>query len=191
MNGYTILTEKPHARWGSVICAVLAFLYIAVMQFLEVRSGAASFSTHFLFAYVPAILMILAGLMRSYLLFLLANVYYTLRLVVLVILDSMKEGAYTTFDVLDMLIMFALLALAGALCWQVLLFFAGHADHVALTHTSLLFVILCAVMLFSPALIHTFLEDMYVIDTWDALLLGASFLSFAAGIKKKPTADEK
>ncbi len=190
MNGYTILTEKPHARWGTVICAALAFLYIAVMQFLEVRDGS-EFSTHFLFAYVPSILMILAGALRSYLLFLLANVYYTLRLLILVILDSMKEGAYTTFDVLDMLILFALLALAGALCWQVLLFFAGHADHVALTHTSLLFVILSAVLVFTPALIHTFLEDMYVIDTWDALLLGASFLSFAAGIKKKPTADRE
>ena len=72
-------------------------------------------------------------------------------------------------------------------------FFLGHADHVALTHTSLLFSVMTATMIFFPYMVHLFLEDLYVIDTWDSLLLSCSFLAFAHGIerKKKENTQEK
>jgi hypothetical protein len=34
-------------------------------------------------------------------------------------------------------------------------------------------------------LVHLFLEDLYVIDTWDSLLLACSFLAFSHGIERK------
>ena len=183
-NEYKILKGHPASRWMTVVFAALCILYLAAVGFVEMRANMPN-AWRYVTVYVAPVLMILAGILRAYIFYLLSAVAATLHYFLVVLLSSFREGSYTTFDLIDMLVIFTLLAISAALAWQTILFFLGHADNVALTHTSLLFAVLTATMIFFPYMVHLFLEDLYVIDTWDSLLLSCSFLAFAHGIERK------
>ena len=188
---YLILPKKLNAsRLSALVFAALTLLFIVAVQII-VTVNEKSTAVDLPFLYGPAILMILASAFRSYFFFLLANIYYTVRMTVQVIMASFREGAYTSYEIFDMLVLFILLCLSAALTWQVILFYTGHADNVALTHTSLICVIFCFIFIFFPYIIHLFLEDQPVTETWDALLLSLSFLSFSHGIEKLPREKEE
>lgn len=188
---YLILPKNLNAsRISSLSFAALTLLFVVAVQIM-VALGDGTPSPDLPFLYGPAVLMILAAALRSYFFFLLANIYYTLRMAVQVVLSSMREGAYTSYEIFDMLVLFILLGLSASLTWQVILFYTGHADNVALTHTSLICVIFSFIFIFFPYIIHLFLEDQPVTETWDALLLSLSFLSFSHGIEKLPTEKEE
>ena len=79
INGYTVMSEgKRSSRISTILFAVLSLLIIAVAQFLH-KSNATGFVPQYVLIYGPALLMILAGAFRSYLLFLIATIYYTLH----------------------------------------------------------------------------------------------------------------
>lgn len=187
-NDYTILKGHAASRWMTVAFSALCILYLAAIGIVEMQTNTPN-DWRYVTVYVAPILLILAAILRAYLFYLLSAVATTVHYLLVVLLSSFREGSYTTFDLIDMLVIFTLLAISAALAWQTILFFLGHADNVALTHTSLLFAVLTATMIFFPYMVHLFLEDLYVIDTWDSLLLACSFLAFSHGIeRKKPTA---
>lgn len=191
-NEYTILKGHPASRWMTVIFAALCLVYLSAIAIVEAGQGLVN-DWRYITVYLPPVLLILAGVLRAYIFYLLAAVGATVHYFLVVLLSSFREGSYTTFDLIDMLVIFTLLAISAALAWQTILFFLGHADNVALTHTSLLFAVLTATMIFFPYMVHLFLEDLYVIDTWDSLLLACSFLAFSHGIERKkpvPTAEK-
>ncbi len=183
-NEYTILKSHPASRWMTVAFAALCILYLTVIGIVEMQANTPN-AWRYVTVYLPPVLLILAGILRAYIFYLLAAVGATVHYFLVVLLCSFREGSYTTFDLIDMLVIFTLLAISAALAWQTILFFLGHADNVALTHTSLLFAVLTATMIFFPYMVHLFLEDLYVIDTWDSLLLACSFLAFSHGIERK------
>lgn len=190
-NGYNILKGHAASRWMTVLFAAFCVVYLGAIQIVEMQAGTVN-DWRYVTVYLAPVLLILAGVLRSFLFYLLAAVATTLHYFLIVLFSSFREGSYTTFDLIDMLVIFGLLAISAALAWQAILFFLGHADNVALTHTSLLFSVLTATMIFFPYMVHLFLEDLYVIDTWDSLLLACAFLAFSHGIERiKPTESEE
>ncbi len=188
-NEYTILKGHPASRWMTVAFAALCILYLGIIHIVELQANTPN-AWRYITVYIAPVLLMLAGILRAYIFYLLAAVATTLHYFLVVLLSSFREGTYTTFDLIALLVIFTLLAISAALAWQAILFFLGHADHVALTHTSLLFAVLTATMIFFPYMVHLFLNDLYVIDTWDSLLLACSFLAFSHGIERKKTPDD-
>ncbi len=189
---YAILPPKMNnSRHSVIFFAALTVLYILVVQIATALGDDPAPHAKLPFLLGPAILMILAGALRSYFFFLLANIYAVVRVAVQVILTSLEDGTYTSAEILDVLVLFLLVTLAGALAWQAILFYTGHADNVALTHTSLLCSILCFVFIFFPYIVRLFVPTLPVTETWDALFLSFSFLAFSHGIEKLPAKAEK
>lgn len=187
-NEYTVLRGHAASRWMTVAFAALCLIYLGAIAVVEAGRGVIN-DWRYITIYLAPVLLILAAILRAYIFYLLAAVATTVHYFVVVILSSFREGSYTTFDLIDMLVIFTLLAISAALAWQAILFFLGHADNVALTHTSLLFAVLTATMIFFPYMVHLFLDDLYVIDTWDSLLLACAFLAFSHGIERKKTVE--
>ena len=108
---YLILPKKLNAsRLSALVFAALTLLFIVAVQII-VTVNEKSTAVDLPFLYGPAILMILASAFRSYFFFLLANIYYTVRMTVQVIMASFREGAYTSYEIFDMLVLFILLCL--------------------------------------------------------------------------------
>ena len=189
-NGYTMLKGHPASRWMTVAFAALCLVYLGAIAIVEATQGVVN-DWRYITIYLAPVLLILAAVLRMYIFYLLAAVATTVHYFIVVLLSSFREGSYTTFDLIDMLVIFTLLAISAALAWQAILFFLGHADNVALTHTSLLFSVLTATMIFFPYMVHLFLDDLYVIDTWDSLLLACAFLAFSHGIEKPAKKEKK
>ncbi len=191
IKGYTIMAEgKKTSRIGVIVFAVLSIIIIAIAQ-LSHGNNATGFVPQYFMIYGAPILMIVAGILRSYMLFITSVIYYTLHQVISLVLLSMKEGAYTSFDGFETFTEYALCFLAGAVVWQTLLFMFGHADNVAITHTVLLFTTLTLILTFMPYIINLFLEGLYITDSYNVFCLGLSFLSFVNGIEKAPKPEEE
>ncbi len=190
-ENYLILPKKLNSsRYSTIAFAALTLIYILAAQIMTIKNGG-SFAADLPFLYGPAILMILAGALRSYFFFLLANIYYVVRVAVQAVVLVTWGKPFTSFEFFDFFVLLLLLALASSLAWQVILFYTGHADNVALTHTSLLCTIVCFIFIFFPHIVRLFIADLPVIETWDAMLLSLSFLAFSHGIEKLPAADEE
>ncbi len=187
-KNYTILGEgKRSSRIGVMVFAALTLLVVAVAQ-LRNGNNATGFAPQYILIYGPGILMLLAGALRSYLFFLIASLYYTLHQLLSVVLISLREGAYTSFDGFETFTEYALFFLGGIVSWQAMLFLLGHADHVAITHTVLLFTVLTLILTFLPYIIDLFVKELYITDSYNVFCLGLSFLSFVTGIERKPDA---
>lgn len=188
IKGYTIMADKrQRSRISTIFFALLSIVIIAAAQLLH-GNNATGFAPQYVLVYGSAILMILAGIFRSYLFFLVATVYYTMHQLLSVVLISLQEGAYTSFDGFETFTEYALFFLGGAVVWQVVLFAFGHADHVAITHTVLLFTSLTLILTFLPYITSLFLEGLYITDSYNVFCLGLSFLAFVHGVEKKPEA---
>ena len=132
--------------------------------------------------------MILAAAFRSYLLYFLGVASYTLHQFLNLLFRSLREGSYSGYELFDTVVEYILLVLAGCLLWQLILFTFGHADIVALTHTSMLFVTLTLLLTFLPFMIRVFRVDLYVTDAYHVVCLGLSYLSFCTGMEKSAPA---
>lgn len=187
---YTVMQGKRASRINTVVFAVLAILIVAVAQFFYTASEG-EMRPEFFFAYAPAIAMVFAAAFRSYLVYFLGILFYTLHQFVSILLLSMRTGAYTGFELFETVTEYILFAVAGCLLWQVILFWMGHADIVALTHTTMVFVIAALLLTFLPYIIQAFSVEIYITDSYNVVALGISFLAFAHGIEKKPTEEEK
>lgn len=185
MQGYFVMGEGKHrSRIGVIIFAALSIIIIAAAQLMR-GGNATSFVPQQFMIYGAPIMMIFAGIFRSYLLFFVSVIYYSLHQLLSLILLSMKEGAYTSFDGFETFTEYALFFLGAAVVWQTTLFLFGHADNVAITHTVLLFTSLTMILTFMPYMINLFLEGLYITDSYNVFCLGLSYLSFVNGIEKK------
>jgi hypothetical protein len=185
MQGYSVMGEGKHrSRIGAIVFAALSILIIAAAQLMH-GNNATGFVPQYYMIYGAPIMMIFAGIFRSYLLFLVSVIYYSLHQMLSLVLLSLKEGAYTSFDGFETFTEYALFFLGAAVVWQTTLFLFGHADHVAITHTVLLFTSLTMILTFMPYMINLFLEGLYITDSYNVFCLGLSYLSFVNGIEKK------
>ena len=189
IRGYTVMQGKKSSRINTVLFAVLAIFIVAVAQFAHTASGGET-RPEFFFAYAPAIAMIFAAIFRSYLIYFVASLFYTAHQFISIMLLSMQAGAYTGFELFETVTEYILFAVAACLLWQVILFWAGHADIVAVTHTTMVFVIAALLLTFLPYIIRAFSVDIYITDSYNVVALGFSFLAFAHGIEKKPEKEE-
>lgn len=186
MKDYTIMgKEKQRSRIGTIVFAALSILIIAAAQLLH-GNNATGFVPQYFLIYGAPLMMIFAGIFRSYFLFFVSVVYYSLHQLLSLILLSLQEGAYTSFDGFETFTEYALFFLGAAVVWQTTLFIVGHADHVAITHTILLFTSLTMILTFMPYIINLFLEGLYITDSYNVFCLGLSYLSFVNGIEKEP-----
>lgn len=187
---YTVMQGKKSSRINTVLFAVLAMIIVAVAQFVHTANGGEA-RPEFFFAYAPAIAMVFSAIFRSYLIYFLAALFYAVHQFVSILLLSMKSGAYTSFEMFETVTEYILFAVAACLLWQIILFWAGHADIVAVTHTTMVFVIVALLLTFLPYIVRAFSVDIYITDSYNVVALGFSFLAFAHGIEKKPTEEEK
>lgn len=188
MNDYMILGNgKRNYRICVLLFAAFSLVTVIAVQIVHAVNGTPS-ETHRFLLYGAELLMLLAGIFRSYFFFLAATVYCTLRQVVALVLIAMREGAFTSPVAFDAMTTLALLFLSASLAWQTILFFFGHADNVALTHTSLIFVILSLVLTFLPYMMLLFMQNPPVAESYNVVFLALSFLAFSGGIEKKPAA---
>lgn len=185
VKGYIILSNKRHARTGTVLFALLSFLVIAVAQIWHAHTGG-EYHLGYLFIYAPSLLMLASVALRSYLFFLLATCYYCVHQLVNIVLLSMKEGAYSSLELFETFNEYALFFLGCALAWQAILFYMGHADNVALTHTSMLFVFAGLMLAFLPLYLQIFRAELAVTETVSVMCLGLSFVAFCTGIERIP-----
>ena len=185
LNRYSIMREKKSSRINTVIFAVLAIVIIAGAQFFQVMGGGEG-RPEFILAYAPAIAMLFAAAFRSYLVYLVGVVFYTVHQFISVVLLSMQAGAYTSFELFETVTEYVLFALGACLLWQAILFLAGHANIVALTHTTMVFVVFSLLLTFLPYIIRVFSVDVYITDSYNVVALGFSFLGFAHGIEELP-----
>ena len=187
-HGYTVMCAKKSSRINGIVFAVLALIIIGTAQFFYARGGGA-LAPDFYLAYAPGIAIILAVCLRSYLVYLLAIGFYTAHQIIGILLLSFKAGAYTSFELFETATEYILFALAGCLLWQAILFWLGHADIVALTHTTMIFVVFSLLLTFLPYIIRVFHLNLYITDSYNVVCLGFSFLAFAHGIEKAPDAE--
>ncbi|MBO5274992.1 MAG: hypothetical protein J6I45_10305, partial [Clostridia bacterium] len=135
MQDYSVMGDgKQRSRIGVIVFAALSIIIIAGAQLMH-GNNATGFVPQYFLIYGAPIMMIFAGIFRSYLLFFVSVVYYSLHQLLSIVLVSMKEGAYTSFDGFETFTEYALFFLGAAVVWQTTLFILGHADHVAITHT--------------------------------------------------------
>jgi len=186
---YTVMCGKKSSRINTVIFAALAIVIIAGAQFFQVMGGGEG-RPEFIFAYAPAIAMLFAAAFRSYLIYLIGVVFYTVHQFISILLLSMQAGAYTGFELFETVTEYILFALGACLLWQAILFLAGQANHVALTHTTMVFVVFSLLLTFLPYIIRVFSVDVYITDSYNVVALGFSFLGFAHGIEKKQSEEE-
>lgn len=190
MQNYTVMgAGKQRSRIGVIIFAALSIIIIAVAQLLH-GNNVTGFVPQYFMIYGAPVMMIFAAVFRSYLLFFVSVLYYSLHQLLSLIMLSMKEGAYTSFDGFETFTEYALFFLGAAVVWQTTLFIFGHADHVAITHTVLLFTSLTMILTFMPYMINLFLDGLYISDSYNVFCLGLSYLSFVNGIDKKPQPEE-
>ena len=190
MEKYSIMGEgKGRSRIGVIVFAALSILIIALAQ-LTHGNNATGFVPQYFLIYGAPIMMIFAGIFRSYLLFFTSVIYYCLHQLLSLVVLSMQEGAYTSFDGFETFSEYALFFLGAAVAWQTTLFIFGHADNVAITHTVLLFTTLTMILTFLPYMVNLFLEGLYITDSYNVFCLGLSFLSFAHSIEKRPQEEE-
>lgn len=181
------MKNKRKARISALLFAFLSIVIIAIAQLIRTANGEAT-GPVFLLAYAPAFAMILAAAFRSYLLYFLGVAFYTLHQFLNLLFRSLREGSYSGYELFDTVVEYILLVLAGCLLWQLILFTFGHADIVALTHTSMLFVTLTLLLTFLPFMIRVFRVDLYVTDAYHVVCLGLSYLSFCTGMEKSAPA---
>ena len=189
IRGYTVMRGKKASRINTVVFAALAIVVVAVAQFVHTATGG-EVRPEFFFAYAPAIAMIFAAIFRSYLMYFLAALFYTAHQFISILFLSMQSGTYTGFELFETVTEYILFAVAACLLWQVILFWAGHANIVAVTHTTMVFVIAALLLTFLPYIIHAFSVDIYITDSYNVVALGISFIAFAHGIEKKSEEEE-
>lgn len=190
IRDYTVMRGKRSSRINTIVFALLAMFAVALAQFFYAKQGGA-LRPEFFFAYAPAIAMVLAALFRSYLIYFLGTLFYVLHQFIGIVLLSMESGAYTSFELFETVTEYILFAVAACLLWQVILFWGGNANIVALTHTTMVFVIAALLLTFLPYIISAFSVDVYITDSYNVVALGISFLAFAHGIEKKPAEEKK
>lgn len=184
LREYTVLKGKNSTRVIMALFAVAAIFIIAWEQFHGTGFEDIVWRPHYIFTYAPAIALIIASIFRSYILYAISVGLFILHQIIAIVFLSYRDGAYTSFYLFETITEYALLAIGVALFLQVVLFFFGRADIVALTHTTMVFVIITMLLTFLPQILQTFNLKLFIPDTLHAICLGMSFLAFTRGIEK-------
>lgn len=179
---YTILRENPRARVGVICFAVLSILVMAGMQLYAVQSGIAFHWSDSLL-YAPALALLLAGIVRSCLLYLISVVLCGCQQILATVSHILQGDAFAVPTVFETAALFLFVLLSVGMAWQAVLFCAGKADLVALTNTTAFFVTVSLGILFLPYIMRVFFPTIQLDTPVHTSCLAIAYLAFVNGLE--------
>lgn len=179
---YTILQENPRSRIGAICFSVFSILVMAGMQLYAVRNGA-DFHWSDAMLYAPALALLIAAIVRSYLLYLISVVLCVCQQVFTTISHILRGDAFVVPEVFETAALFLFILLAIGMAWQAVLFYTGRADLVALTNTTAFFVTVSLGVLFLPYIMRVFFPTIQLDTPVHTSCLAIAYLSFVNGLE--------
>lgn len=177
---YTVLRENPRSRIGVICFSVFSILIMAGMQLYAAVNGGTWYPSD-IFLYAPAIALLLAGIVRSYLLYLISVFLCVAQQVFTVISYILRGDAFVIPEVFETAAIFLFILLSAGMAWQAVLFYIGRADLVALTNTTAFFVTVSLGILFLPYIVRVFFPTIQLDTPVHTSCLAIAYLAFVNG----------